>query len=150
MPSIINRQYSPFDFPRPFWVRRMKIPSIISLCILFFAPVLYATPYEILVVDVANIGNREKIENFEKAATKFNALQYKGYFAAKPYFNVLRMATGQVYFVFGFNGVVQGIHRKNYRRTVKNLSRLKNNGAQKYPNMHWVSVEKIRRLLVVP
>ncbi len=150
MPSIINRQYSPFDFPRPFWVRRMKIPYMVSLCILFFAPVLYATPYEVLVVDMAEIGNREKIENFEKAAAKFNALPYKGYFAAKPYFNVLRMANGQVYFVFGFKGEVQGVHRKNYPRTVKNLGRLKNDRTPKYPNMHWVSIEEIRRLLVVP
>ncbi len=147
---MFNRPYPIFDFPRPARVRGMKIPSIVSLCILFFTPVLYATPYEILVVDIAEIGNREKIENFEKSAAKFNALQLKGYFAAKPYFNVLRMATGQVYFVFGFKGKVQGIHRKNYPKTVKNLRRLKNDGAQKYPNMHWVSVEKIRRLLVVP
>jgi hypothetical protein len=123
---------------------------MVSLCILFFAPVLYATPYEVLVVDMAEIGNREKIENFEKAAAKFNALPYKGYFAAKPYFNVLRMANGQVYFVFGFKGEVQGVHRKNYPRTVKNLGRLKNDRTPKYPNMHWVSIEEIRRLLVVP
>ena len=144
------RPYPIFDFPRPVRVRRMKIPFIVSLCILFFTPVLYAIPYEVLVVAVAEIGNRKKIENFEKTAVKFNALPYKGYFAAKPYFNVLRMANDQVYFVFGFKGEVQGIHRKNYRRTVKNLGRLKNDGAQKYPDMHWVSVEKIRRLLVVP
>jgi hypothetical protein len=69
----------------------MKIPSIISLCILFFTSVLFATPYEVLVVDIAKAGNLEKIEEFEKAAAKFNGLQHKGYFAAKPYFNVLRI-----------------------------------------------------------
>ena len=128
----------------------MKILSTVSLCILFFTSVLYATQYEILVVDIAEISNLEKIEKFKKAAAKFNALPHKGYFAAKPYFNVLRMANGQVYFVFGFKGEVQGIHRKNYPRTVKNLGRLKNDTTQKYPNMHWVPIEEIRRLLVVP
>ncbi len=66
------------------------------------------------------------------------------------YFNVLRMANGQVYFVFGFINEVQGIHGENYPGTVKNLSRLKNDGTQKYPNMHWLPVEKIRRLMVAP
>ena len=111
---------------------------------------LYATPYEVLVVDSVQADNREKIEEFSKAAAKFNALQYKGYFTAKPYFNVLRMANGQVYFVFGFKDQVQGIHRKNYPGTVKNLRRLKNNGVPRYPSMHWVPVEKIRRLMVTP
>ena len=115
----------------------MKIPSIVSLCILIFTSVLFATPYEVLVVDIAKPGNREKIEEFEKAAAKFNALQHKGYFAAKPYFNVLQIANGQVYFVFGFNGDVQGIHRENYSGTVKNLRRLKNDETKKYPDMHW-------------
>jgi hypothetical protein len=128
----------------------MKIPSIVSLCILIFTSVLYATPYEVLVVDIAKTGNREKIEGFEKAAEKFNALQHKGYFTAKPYFNVLRMANAQVYFVFGFKGDVQGIHRENYPGTVKKLRGLKKDGAQMYPNMHWVPVEEIRRLLIVP
>ena len=138
------------NFHRLIWVRRMKIPSIISLCILFFTSILFATPYEVLVVDIAKAGNLEKIEGFEKSAAKFNGLQHKGYFAAKPYFNVLRMANGQAYFVFGFNGDLQGIYRENYPGTVRNLRRLKNDGAQKYPNMHWVPVEEIRRLLVAP
>ena len=128
----------------------MKIPSIISLCLLFFTPALFATPYEVLVVDIAKAGNLEKIEEFEKAAAKFNGLQHKGYFGAKPFFNVLRMANGRAYFVFGFKGQVQGIHRENYPGTLKNLRRLKNDGAQMYPNMHWVPVEEIRRLLVAP
>jgi hypothetical protein len=128
----------------------MKTPSIFILCILIFTSVVFATPYEVLVVDIAKAGNREKIAEFEKAAAKFNALRHKGYFTAKPYFNVLPMANGQVYFVFGFNGDVQGIHRENYPGTVKNLRRLKNDGAQKYPDMHWVPVEEIRRLWVAP
>jgi hypothetical protein len=128
----------------------MKIPSIASLCILIFTSVLSATPYEVLVVDIAKAGDREKIDEFEKAAAKFNGLRHKGYLAAKPYFNVLQMANGQVYFVFGFNGDVQGIHRENYSGTVKNLRRLKIDGTQKYPEMHWVPVEEIRRLRVAP
>ena len=128
----------------------MKVPFIVSLCILIFSPVLYATPYEVLVVDIARPGNHGKIEEFGKAAAKFNGLQHKGYFTAKPYFNVLHMANGQVYFVFGFKGNVQGIHRENYPKTMKNLRRLKNEGAQKYPNMHWVPVGEIRRLLAAP
>ena len=150
IPAIMNRQYSNFGFPRCIRIRRMKIPPIISLCILFLTPVLYAAPYEVLVVDIARTGNLEKIEEFEKVTAKLNALQHKGYFAAKPYFNVLRMANGQTFLVFGFNGEVQGIHRKNYPGTVKNLRCLKTAGAKKYPNMHWVPVEKIRRLLVAP
>jgi hypothetical protein len=75
---------------------------------------------------------------------------YKGYFAAKPYFYVLRMANGQAYFVFGFNGDLQGILRENHSGTVKNLRRLRNDGTQKYPDMHWVPVEEIRRLRVAP
>ena len=128
----------------------MKILTIITFCIFIFTPALSAPPYEVLVVDIAKTGNREKIEEFEKAAAKFNALQHKGYLAAKPYFNVLHMANGRVYFVFGFKDQVQGIHRENYRRTVKNLRRLKNDGIQKYSNMHWVPVEEIRKLLVAP
>jgi hypothetical protein len=128
----------------------MKIPSIVSLCILIFTSVLYADPYEVLVVDTAKTGNREKIKEFEKAAAKFNALQQKGYSAAKPYFNVLQMANGRTYFVFGFKDQVQGVHPENYPGTFRNLRRLKNEGAQMYPNMRWVSVEKIRRLMVAP
>ena len=150
IPAIFNQRYSNFGFPRRVRVRRMKILSIISLCILFLTPVLYATPYEVLVVDIARTGNLGKIEEFEKAAAKFNALQHKGYFAAKPYFNVLRMANGRTYFVFGFNGDIQGIRRENYPGTKKNLHRLKSVGTKKYPNLHWVPVEKIRGLLVAP
>ena len=128
----------------------MKVLTIIGFCFLTFVPALSATAYEVLVVDIAKTGNLKKIEDFEKATTEFNALQYKGYLNAKPYFNVLRMANGRVYFVFGFKGQVQGIHRENYPRTIKNLRRLKNNRAQKYPNMHWVPVDEIRKLLVAP
>ena len=101
-------------------------------------------------MDIADLGNREKTEEFEKAVAKFNALQHKGYLNAKPYFSVLRMTNGLVYFVFGFNGDVQGIHRENYPETVKNLRYLKNDGVRKYPNMHWLPVDEIRRLLVAP
>jgi len=52
--------------------------------------------------------------------------------------------------VFGFNGDVQGIHRENYSGTVKNLRRLKNDETKKYPDVHWVPVEEIRRLRVAP
>ena len=128
----------------------MKILTIISFCILIFAPALSATPYEVLVVDIAKTGNREKIVEFEKATAEFNALRYKGYLTAKPYFNVLHMTNDRVYFVFGFKDQVQGIHRENYRRTIKNLHRLKIDGAQRYPDMHWVPAEEIRRLVVVP
>ena len=103
-----------------------------------------------LVVEIAKPDEIEKIEEYEENARQFNALHRKGYLAAKSYFNVLHMANGQVYFVFGFRGAVQGIHRENYHRTVKNLRRLKNGNAPKYPNMHWVPVDEIRRLLVSP
>ncbi len=102
------------------------------------------------MVGIADAGNHTKIEEFKKDAAQFNALHRKGYFAAKPYFNVLRMANGQVYFVFGFKDQVQGIHRANYPVTVKNLRRLKNAGALKYPDMHWLPVGEIRRLLTSP
>ena len=74
-------------------VRHMKIASLVSFCFLIFPPVLYATQYEVLVVDIANKGNQEKTEEFEKAVAKFNTLQHKGYFTAKPYFNFLRIKT---------------------------------------------------------
>jgi hypothetical protein len=51
---------------------------------------------------------------------------------------------------FGFNGDIQGIRRENYPGTEKNLRRLKSVGTKKYPNLHWVPVEKIRGLLVAP
>ena len=66
----------------------MKIASIVSFCFLIFTPVLYATPYEVLVVDIAKKNNREKTAEFEKTAEKFNGLRHKGYSTAKPYFNV--------------------------------------------------------------
>lgn len=103
-----------------------------------------------LVVDIAAAGNHSKIEEFKKDATRFNTLHHKGYSSAKPYFNVLRMTNGKVYFVFGFKGNVQGIHRESYPATVKNLRRLKNRGALKYPDMHWLPVGEIRKLLVPP
>jgi len=85
--------YFIFVVSRPGRVRRMKIASLVSFCFLFFPPVLYATHYEVPIVNIANKGNREKIEEFEKAVAKFNALQHKGYFTAKPYFNFLRIKT---------------------------------------------------------
>ena len=139
-----------FDFTRPGKFRLMKIVSLVSFCFLIFPPVLYATQYEVLVVDIANKGNREKTREYEKAVAKFNALQHKGYHTAKPYFNVLQMSNGRIYVVFGFKGKVQGIHRENYPKTVKNLRNLKNDGVRKYPNMHWLPVDEIRKLLVVP
>ena len=144
------KDYFKFAFCRPGRVRRMKIASLVGFCFLIFPPVLYAAQYEVLVVDIANKGNREKTEEFEKAVAKFNTLQHKGYLTAKPYFSVLRMSNGLVYFVFGFNGDVQGIHRENYPGTIKNLRHLKNDGVRKYPNMHWLPVDEIRRLLVAP
>ena len=128
----------------------MKIPFLLSFCLLFSTSILYASSYEVLVVDIANKGNRAKTEEFEKATTKLNALRYKGYFSAKPYFNVLHMSNGQIYFVFGFKGDVQGIHRENYPDTVKNLRKFENDGVRKFPNMHWLPVEEIRRLLAAP
>jgi len=142
--------YFIFVVSRPSRIGHMKIASLISFYFLIFPPVLYATQYEVLVVDIANKSNRAKTEEFEKAVAKFNALQHKGYFTAKPYFNVLHMTNGQIYLVFGFNGDVQGIHRENYPGTAKNLRCLKNGGVRKYPNMHWLPVNEIRRLLVVP
>jgi hypothetical protein len=53
-------------------------------------------------------------------------------------------------FRFGFKGKVQGIHRENYPNTVKNLRNLKNDGVRKYPDMHWLPVDEIRKLLVAP
>jgi hypothetical protein len=128
----------------------MKIPLMIILFIMVCIAVIHASPYEVLVVGIADANNQTKIEEFRKDAARFNALQHKGYLAAKPYFNVLRMADGRVYFVFGFKGPVQGIHRQNYPGTMRNLRRLKNAGVRKYPNMHWLPVDEIRRLLASP
>jgi len=110
----------------------------------------YASPYEVLVVDIAKRDEIKKIEEYEQYAIHFNALHRKGYLAAKSYFNVLDMVNGQVYFVFGFRNAVQGVRRENYHRTVKNLGRLKNGAAPKYPNIHWVPVEEIRKRLAEP
>ena len=130
--------------------RRMQIPSIVLMLLLLIAPKVSADPYEVLVVDIAAADDIAKIEEFEKDAEKFNALPSKGYSAARPYFNVLHMPNGQVYFVFGFRGEVQGIHRRNYPGTIENLRRIKHKGAPKYPRMRWLPVAEIRRLLTVP
>ena len=130
--------------------RRMKIPSIVLIFIVSVAPMVQADPYEVLVVEIAGANDVERIEEFEKDAEKFNSLHHQGYSAARPYFNLLHMANEQVYFVFGYRGEVQGIHRRNYHGTEKNLRRMKHKGAQKYPHMHWLPVEEIRRLLTVP
>ena len=134
--------------------RCMQIPSVILSVILIIivsvTPAVQADAYEVLVVDIAGADNVAKIKEFEKAAEQFNSLHSRGYSAAKPYFNLLHMANRQVYFVFGFRGEVQGIHRRNYPGTVKNLRRIKPKGIQKYPHMRWLPVEEIRRLLTVP
>ena len=132
------------DGPRPYFQLIALIYTL--LC----ASLVHASPYEVLVVDISRIDNGEKIEEFEENAKQLNALHLKGYLAAKPYFDVLHMTNGFVYLVFGFRGEVQGIHRENYHRTVKNLGRIKAGGVQKYPNMHWVPVEGIRKLLLKP
>ena len=118
--------------------------------ILSIVAIVQAEPHEVLVVDIAGANDVVKIQEFKKDAEKLNSLHRQGYSTAKPYFNLLHMANGQVYFVFGFRGEVQGIHRRNYPVTVKNLHRIKHAGVQKYPDMQWLSVEEIRRLLTVP
>ncbi|MEJ2165905.1 MAG: hypothetical protein P8X90_10275 [Desulfobacterales bacterium] len=130
--------------------RRVRITLIVMIFIAWVAPVVRAEPYEVLVVDIAAADEFGRIEEFEKDAANFNSLHRRGYSAAKPYFNLLHMADGRVYFVFGFRNKVQGLHRRDYPGTVKNLRRIKQNGVQKYPHIHWVSVEKIRRLLTGP
>ena len=130
--------------------RWMQIPSIVLIFIVSVASIVQADPYEVLVVDIAGANDVVKIQEFKKDAEKFNSLYRQGYTTAKPYFNLLHMANRQVYFVFGFRGEVQGIHRRNYPGTVKNLSRMKREGVQKYPDMHWLPVEEIRRLLTGP
>lgn len=126
------------------------ISSLILVLVVSIAAIVRAEPYEVLVVDIAGADDVARIEEFEKDAAKFNALPQKGYSTARSYFNLLHMADGQVYFVFGFRGEVQGVHRRNYPGTVKNLRRIKQNGAPKYPRLHWLPVEEIRRLLRVP
>ena len=128
----------------------MKTPTIVLMLLLLITARAQADSYEVLVIDIAAAGDSSKIDEFEKEAGQFNKLQGRGYTAAKPYFNLLRLSGGQVYLVFGFRGEVQGIRRRNYSRTVKNLERLKSNGSPKYPDMHWLPVAEIRRLLIAP
>jgi len=123
---------------------------MVLIFVLWVAPIARAQPYEVLVIGVAGSHETGRIEEFKKDAAFLNSLHRRRYAAAKPYFNLLHMADGQVYFVFGFRGEVQGIHRRDYPATVKNLRRLQHNGVQKYPNMHWLPVEKIRKLLGAP
>jgi hypothetical protein len=130
--------------------RRMQFLSTVLMFILLVATIVRADPYEVLVVDIAETNDVARIEEFEKDAEKFNSLNRQGYSAARPYFNVLQMTNEKVYFVFGFRGEVQGIHRRNYPGTIENLRRMKYKGAPKYPRMHWLPVEEIRRLLTAP
>ena len=131
-------------------VRCRQIALVALIFTLAFAPIAKADPYEVLVVGIAAGDEIARIEEFEKDAAKFNSLNKSGYSAARPFFNLLRIADGRVYFVFGYRDQVQGIHRRNYPGTVENLRRLKHNGAPKYPQMHWLPVEDIRQLLAVP
>lgn len=128
----------------------MKISMIALMLIALFTAMVEADAYEVLVVDIAADGDRLRIAEFEKDARQFNGLHRRGYAAAKPYFNLLRMTNGKVYFVFGFRGEVQGVHRHNYPQTVKNLRHLKDNGNPKYPDMHWLPVAEIRSILTIP
>jgi hypothetical protein len=131
-------------------MRHNQLPTIAILLLFAVAPPVQADPYEVLVVDIARANDVAKMDEFKKSASKFNALNRQGYAAARPYFNVLHMADGQVYFLFGFRDEVQGIHRHNYPGAYANLRRTKYRGAPKYPHMHWKSVEEIRRLLTAP
>jgi hypothetical protein len=128
----------------------MKIQVVFILILIFLISPIQAAAYEVLVVDIAAADNHSKFKEFKKDAARLNALHRKGYSSAKPYFNVLRMADGRVYFVFGFKDRVQGIHRENYPATIKNLRRLKKGGTRKYPDMHWLPVGEIRRLMGSP
>ncbi len=130
--------------------RRMQIPAIVLMIIVRVAPIVQADPYEVLVVGTAGADDVARIEEFKKDAEKFNSLQHKGYSDARPYFSVLNMANEQVYFVFGYRGDVQGVHRRNYPGTIENLQRMKHKGAPKYPHLHWLPVAEIRRLLTAP
>ncbi|MGD2187319.1 MAG: hypothetical protein PVI71_14405 [Desulfobacterales bacterium] len=130
--------------------RCLQISSIALIFMVWVVPMVRADPYEVLVLDIAEANDAVKIEEFKKDAKRFNSLHRQGYSAAKPYFNLLHMADGKVYFVFGFRDEVQGIHRRNYPGTVENLRRMKHKGIQKYPRMRWLPVEEIRRLLTEP
>ena len=132
---------------KPIRYRRLHILPIVLMFPVLIVSMAWADPYEVLVVDTAGAYDVAKIEEYKKDAEQFNSLQSKGYSAARPYFNVLHMANGQVYFVFGFKGEVQGVHRRNYPGTIENLNRMKHKGAPKYPHMHWLPVADIRKLL---
>lgn len=131
-------------------LRRVPIPSIVLMFIVLVATMVRADPYEVLVVDIAKADDVARIEEYKKDTAKFNSLHNKGYSDARSYFSMLQMANEQVYFVFGYRGEVQGIHRRNYPGTIENLHRMKHKGIPKYPNMHWLPVQEIRRLLTVP
>ena len=128
----------------------LLFPSIALVFLFLIVPMVRADSYEVLMVDIAGANDVTRIAEFEKDAEKFNALHNKGYSDARPYFSVLQMANEQVYFVFGYRGDVQGIHRRNYPGTIENLRRMKYKGSQKYPHMHWLPVAEIRRLLTAP
>jgi hypothetical protein len=125
----------------------MKISAIALIFMVLFSPMVQADDYEVLVVDIAAAGDTLKIAEFENDARQFNDLHRRGYPRAKPYFNLLRMANGQIYFVFGFRDEVQGVHRHHYPGTVENLQGLTKNGKPKYPDMHWLSAAEIRKML---
>jgi len=135
---------------RPIYRWRVRLTIIVMIFIACAEPAVRAEPYEVLVVGIAAADEPGRIEEFKQDAADFNALHSRGYSAAKPYFNLLHMADGRVYFVFGFRNKVQGLHRRDYPGTVKNLRRIIQNGVQKYPHIHWVPVEEIRRLLTGP
>lgn len=128
----------------------MKILTITIIGIFLFTVLVQGEGCEVLLVDIAAKGDSSKIAKFKKDVGQFNDLHRRGYAAAKPYFNLLHLASGQVYFVFGFTGEIQGIHRQNYLGTVNNLRSLKKYGAPKYPDMRWLPVEEIRNLINTP
>jgi hypothetical protein len=140
----------PVHHREPLLLRRVRILSIVLIIIAWAAPIVPAEPYEVLVVDIAAADDSGRIEEIKKDAAKFNSLHRRGYSAARPYFNLLHMADGRVFFVFGFRGKVQGIHRRDFSGTVKNLKGLRHKGVQKYPHIHWLPVAEIRRLLAAP
>jgi len=137
-------------YRKPLCLRCVWVLSIVLIFIAWAAPIVRAEPYEVLVVGIAAADDGARIEEFDKDAANFNSLHRRGYSDARPYFNLLHMADGRVFFVFGFRGKVQGIHRRDYPGTVKNLKRLRRQGVQKYPHIHWLPVEEIRRLLAAP
>jgi len=130
--------------------RHLPIACIVLMFTVLVATMVRADSYEVLVVDIAKADDAARIEEYKRDAAKFNSLHNKGYSDARSYFSVLQMENEQVYFVFGYRGDVQGVHRGNYPGTIENLHRMKHKGAPKYPNMHWLPVQEIRRLLTVP